>query len=103
MATYTTLISAADLSAHLDDPHWVVVDCRHDLMNLSAGRDGYAIGHIPQALFVDLETQLSGAKRGEDGVFGRDAAQMGAASRTRARGAFRPDDGRARADQGTGA
>jgi thiosulfate/3-mercaptopyruvate sulfurtransferase len=67
--TYTTLISAADLAAHIDDPNWVVLDCRHDLMNLSAGREGYAIWHIRGALFVDLETQLSGAKRGPDGVF----------------------------------
>lgn len=67
--TYTTLISATDLAAHIDDPKWVVIDCRHDLMNLAAGREGYAIGHIKNAVFVDLETQLSGAKRGEDGVF----------------------------------
>ena len=67
--TYTTLISATELAAHIDDPKWVVIDCRHDLMNLAAGREGYAIGHIKNALFIDLETQLSGAKRGEDGVF----------------------------------
>ena len=66
---YTTLISPADLAAHIDDPAFVVVDCRHDLMNLAAGREGYAIGHIPQALFANLETELSGAKRGDDGAF----------------------------------
>jgi thiosulfate/3-mercaptopyruvate sulfurtransferase len=66
---YTTLITPADLAAHLDSPDWVVVDCRHDLMNPSAGRDGYAIGHIKGALFADMDHQLSGAKRGADGVF----------------------------------
>lgn len=66
---YTTLISAQDLAAHIDDPAWVVVDCRHDLMNLAAGRDGFAIGHLPGAVFGDIETQLSGAKHGPDGVF----------------------------------
>ena len=66
---YTTLISAADLAAHIDDPHWVVVDCRHDLMNLAAGRDGFAIGHLPGAVFGDIETALSGPKHGPDGVF----------------------------------
>lgn len=66
---YTTLISAQDLAAHIDDPHWVLVDCRHDLMNLAAGRAGYAIGHLPGALFGDIETQLSGAKHGPDGAF----------------------------------
>ncbi|KFC71990.1 sulfurtransferase [Massilia sp. LC238] len=66
---YTTLISAQDLAAHIDNPDWVVVDCRHDLMNLAAGREGYAAGHLPGAVFGDIETQLSGAKRGPDGVF----------------------------------
>lgn len=66
---YTTLISAQDLAAHIDDPSWVVVDCRHDLMNLAAGREAYAVGHLPGAVFGDIETRLSGAKRGPDGVF----------------------------------
>jgi thiosulfate/3-mercaptopyruvate sulfurtransferase len=66
---HQTLISAADLAAHIDDPAWVVVDCRHDLMNLAAGRDAYASGHLPGAVFADIETVLSGAKNGTDGVF----------------------------------
>lgn len=66
---YTTLIAAADLARHIDDAGWVVVDCRHDLANLSAGRDGYAVAHLPHAVFADMETELSGAKRGADGVF----------------------------------
>jgi thiosulfate/3-mercaptopyruvate sulfurtransferase len=66
---HQTLISATDLAAHIDDPAWVVVDCRHDLMNLAAGRDAYASGHLPGAVFADIETVLSGAKNGADGVF----------------------------------
>jgi thiosulfate/3-mercaptopyruvate sulfurtransferase len=66
---HTTLIPASVLAAHIDDPHWVIVDCRHDLMNLAAGREGYAAGHLPQALFADIETDLSGPRRGPDGVF----------------------------------
>jgi thiosulfate/3-mercaptopyruvate sulfurtransferase len=66
---YTTLISALDLAAHIDDPDWVVVDCRHDLVNLAFGREAYAAGHLPGAVFADMETALSGAKRGDDGVF----------------------------------
>jgi thiosulfate/3-mercaptopyruvate sulfurtransferase len=66
---HTTLISAVDLAAHAADPDWVVVDCRHDLMNLSAGREGYAVAHLPGAVFADTETELSGDKRGADGVF----------------------------------
>ena len=66
---HQTLISAADLAAHIDDANWVVIDCRHDLMNLAAGRDGYAAGHLPGAVFADIETVLSGARVGSDGVF----------------------------------
>ena len=66
---YTTLITASELAARIDDPKLVVVDCRHDLMNLAAGAAGYAIGHLPNAVFGDLETALSGAKRGADGQF----------------------------------
>ena len=66
---FKTLISASQLAAHIDDPTWVVVDCRHDLVNLAAGREGYAAGHLPNAVFADIETVLSGAKHGLDGVF----------------------------------
>jgi len=71
---HTTLIDAATLAPHIDDPAWVILDCRHDLVNLAAGRDAYAAGHLPQAQFADVESALSGAKRipqadGSDGAF----------------------------------
>ncbi|WP_373990573.1 sulfurtransferase [Duganella sp. BuS-21] len=66
---HTTLIDAATLSQHLQDPNWVILDCRHDLMNPNAGRDGFAIGHIAGAQFANVDTDLSGAKLGADGAF----------------------------------
>jgi thiosulfate/3-mercaptopyruvate sulfurtransferase len=66
---YTTLISAADLASHLDDKNWVVLDCRHDLMDTLAGQAAYDQGHIPGAQFVHLDQRLSAAKTGPDGVF----------------------------------
>ena len=66
---HTILISAADLARHVTDSHWVVLDCRHDLMNPDAGRDAFAAGHIQNALFANIDTDLSGAKTGPDGVF----------------------------------
>ena len=69
MSTYTTLIEPAALAAHVNAPAWVVVDCRHDLMNLAAGREAYTAGHIPGAVFADMETELSGAKRDAAGNF----------------------------------
>ena len=59
---HTTLISAANLAQHLTDPSWVILDCRHDLMNPNAGRDGYAIGHIQNAQFASIDNDLSGPK-----------------------------------------
>jgi thiosulfate/3-mercaptopyruvate sulfurtransferase len=66
---HATLIAATDLAAHIADPNWVVVDCRHDLMNLEAGRAAYNAGHLPGARFADMETQLSGAKYDDHGTF----------------------------------
>jgi thiosulfate/3-mercaptopyruvate sulfurtransferase len=65
----TTLISASELATMIDNPAVVVVDCRHDLMNLEAGRQAYAAGHLRNAVFADMEHALSGEKRGADGQF----------------------------------
>ncbi len=77
------LVAAADVIAHLGDPAWRVFDCRHDLQNTDYGANAYAKGHIPGALFLHLDRDLSGAKDGHNGrhplpdpvVF---AARMGA-------------------------
>lgn len=66
---HTTLITAADLAPHLLDPKWVILDCRHDLMNPTAGSDAYAAGHLQNAQFAHIDSDLSGAKRGADGLF----------------------------------
>lgn len=66
---YTTLISAAELAPHIDDPKWIVIDCRHDLANPDAGRDAYAAGHIPGAAFAHLDTDLSDKSPAPDGAF----------------------------------
>jgi thiosulfate/3-mercaptopyruvate sulfurtransferase len=66
---HKTLISAAELAGHAADPNWVIVDCRHDLVNLSAGREAYNAAHLPHAVFADTEAQLSGTRRGADGAF----------------------------------
>lgn len=62
---HTTLISAEELATTLDD--CVVVDCRHDLFDLEAGRRGYAAGHIPGARFLHQDTDLASEKNGRNG------------------------------------
>ncbi len=64
---FTTLISTADLAAHLDDAGWVVCDCRHDLANTAAGLQAYAGSHIPGARFVHLDEDLSAPLTGRNG------------------------------------
>ena len=66
---FTTLIDANTLSQHLNDPQWVILDCRHDLMNPDFGRTAFAEGHIAGAQFANIDTDLSGPKVGADGAF----------------------------------
>jgi thiosulfate/3-mercaptopyruvate sulfurtransferase len=61
------LISTAELAAIINDPNLVIVDTRHDLMNPSIGRDAYAAGHIPGAIYLSIDEDLSGAKTGKNG------------------------------------
>src|SRR5690606_27614304 len=67
--TFSTLVSADTLSQHLDNPNWVVIDCRHDLANPDAGRAAYNEAHIPRARFAHLDHDLAGPTVGEDGAF----------------------------------
>ena len=59
--TYSTLVSATTLKQHLDDPKWVVVDCRFSLANSEAGGYAYRHGHIPHARYAHLNDDLSSA------------------------------------------
>ncbi len=57
---YTNIISVTELQTHMDDPDWVLVDCRYSLQDLGRGRRDYLTAHIPGALYADLGTDLSG-------------------------------------------
>ena len=67
--SYSVLISAAELAQHLTDPKWVVIDCRHDLMNPEAGIAAYREGHIAGARFAHLDHDLSSKRPGPNGEF----------------------------------
>jgi thiosulfate/3-mercaptopyruvate sulfurtransferase len=53
------LINAADLATHLDDPSWVVVDCRFTLTDPAAGHAAYARSHVPGARYANLDEDLA--------------------------------------------
>ena len=55
----TTFISTAELVSHLEDPNWMVIDCRYALDDTERGRRDYHKGHIPHALYAHLSEDLS--------------------------------------------
>lgn len=58
---YTTLIHVDELEALLaSESPPVILDCRHDLANLDFGATLFEEGHIPNAQYANMETQLSG-------------------------------------------
>jgi len=65
--SHITLVSTAQLASHLDDPAWVVFDCRHDLAKPDSGTRAYAMAHIPGARFLHLDRDLSAPTSGKNG------------------------------------
>ena len=63
----TTLVDAATLAAHLQDPDWRVVDVRHQLLDTTYGERSYREGHIPGAVFMHCDADLSGVMTGKNG------------------------------------
>lgn len=62
---WTTLIAVDELAEHID--RCLVVDSRHDLTDPAAGRRQWGEAHVPGAVFVSLDEQLSVAKNGRNG------------------------------------
>jgi thiosulfate/3-mercaptopyruvate sulfurtransferase len=62
-----TLISTSTLSERLDDPSFVVLDCRFQLAAPDWGEQEWAAGHIPGAAYVHLDRDLSGPRTGANG------------------------------------
>ncbi|MFA7666927.1 MAG: sulfurtransferase [Burkholderiaceae bacterium] len=64
---HTLLVDTDTLAAHLDDPLWVLVDCRSDPADPEFGRTAYRAGHLPGAIFLDLDGELCGEHTGHNG------------------------------------
>lgn len=54
------LIEPEALRDELGNDSLLILDCRFDLMNPEAGREQYAGGHLPGALYAHLDTDLAG-------------------------------------------
>jgi thiosulfate/3-mercaptopyruvate sulfurtransferase len=64
---YTTLVEARTVLLHLDDPTWVMLDCRYDLLQPQAGFLAYLSSHLPGAQYADLLGDLSAPPTGRNG------------------------------------
>ena len=56
---FTTVVSTDQLAQHLDDPEWIIFDCRFTLTNTEAGKLAYQQGHISGARYVHLDDDMS--------------------------------------------
>jgi thiosulfate/3-mercaptopyruvate sulfurtransferase len=64
---FTTVIAPAEAVEHFGDPEWAFLDCRFDLSNTDWGREEYLRAHVPGALFVHLDRDLTGVPNGRNG------------------------------------
>lgn len=69
-APLSPLVSVAQLQQALADKRpLVLIDCRFDLADTSAGERAYAAGHLPGAHYLHLDRDLSGDKHDAQGHF----------------------------------
>jgi len=57
--SYRTLVSTKILNQHINNPDWVVIDCRFSLTDSESGAKAYRMGHIPNARYAHLNKDLS--------------------------------------------
>ena len=63
----TTLIEPAELSRHLGDADWAIIDCRFDLARPEWGPHAFAAAHLPHALYAHLDRDLSAPRTAYSG------------------------------------
>lgn len=61
------LISAQSLHGLLGSAGLLVVDCRYELGNPAFGRNAYATGHVPGAIFASMDEDLAAPKQARTG------------------------------------
>lgn len=57
--TYTNIISTQALADNLENPDWVILDCRISFIDPDLSYKHYQENHIPQASYCHLENDLS--------------------------------------------
>ena len=59
MDKYTSIIDCQTVADHIGNDHLIIIDTRFNLKDIAWGRDAYANGHIPGALYAHLDHDLS--------------------------------------------
>ncbi|MBS0319715.1 MAG: sulfurtransferase [Proteobacteria bacterium] len=65
----TPLVRAEDIHSATDPGQRLFIDCRHRLAEPDYGRRAYRAGHLPGAIFLHLDDDLSGPQWAADGRF----------------------------------
>ncbi len=61
------LVTADWLAKHRNDPDLVILDCRFQMADTNAGRAAHAQAHIPGAVYLHLDEDLSGPQQEHGG------------------------------------
>lgn len=64
---FSTLIQVDELAANLDNPSFVIFDCRHELGNPSYGKQVYAESHVRNAHIASVDNDLAAMPNGSNG------------------------------------
>ena len=59
MTIFSDLISVAELKNVIGTSGCRIVDCRHNLFDPDKGRADYLEGHLPAAVFADMDKDLA--------------------------------------------
>jgi thiosulfate/3-mercaptopyruvate sulfurtransferase len=57
--TYTTFVTTGQLAGHANDPLWIVIDSSYNLSDPEWGEKNYLEGHIPGAVYANLDRDLA--------------------------------------------
>ncbi len=64
---YQTIISVDELNKNINNPDWIIFDCRFSLKDPTYGLNNYNQGHISGAQFADMDKNLSSAMTSASG------------------------------------
>lgn len=62
------IVTASWLQNHIDDERIAIIDCRFNLYNSEYGKESFHLSHLKNAIFLDLDIDLSGNPKKHGGA-----------------------------------